>query len=388
MTALLLSPATTRELGSAGRGQFAAATTLVLITATIATAGLQDASTVFVARHGLSPRGWLRQMRPVIGPVTVAAVIGVVATSLWLLPGLGRTGAAVVALGVVVQLLFNWVAGLVAGLGDVKSLSRMTWVPAAARLCSILALFVLGDMSVLAAVAVFAAAPLLGLAAVDRDLLRDDQDRSSEPHRAALLRYALMTAPGTIASVLLLRVDQVLGLHVMGAAALGLYSVAAGLAQFPQTLATAARQVVLTRTKTAGSTLLGQIATLGVASTLMAVCVAGVTPLLATFVFGPEFKGLFAPTAVLCLGVPAWVLVQALGPVLLLRGRARVHSAGLFAGAVANLLLILLLCGRLDGGATGAAAASSLAYSLTAGWMAVATVRTAPVALKTTQEQP
>jgi O-antigen/teichoic acid export membrane protein len=165
------------------------------------------------------------------------------------------------------------------------------------------------------------------------------------------------------------RLDQVYLLPLMGAHAVGLYSVAATVGAAPLTVAYALSASTYTAIATSeGSERHAHQAAAARAALYWAIAVsaaaAAASYVLIPIVFGDKFADARIPTLICVLGSSAMVVAQVCGNALAAANRGLVMTLSQLGGLVMAVVLALWLASQY--GASGAAAASSGGYAVAA----------------------
>jgi O-antigen/teichoic acid export membrane protein len=173
----------------------------------------------------------------------------------------------------------------------------------------------------------------------------------------------------TISLFLLLRVDIFLLNAQVTRREVGLYALAAALAELTFIFTDSLAQVILPRQvaesfQEAGAYTAQIMRTSLVSSILIVAGILVAGPYLVPLVFGKEFRGSVGAMFSLAPGIVAFATIRTLGGVLIRLNRPLVVSSVTAAAMVLNIVLNLLLIPRW--GIVGAGLASSLAYSLLA----------------------
>jgi O-antigen/teichoic acid export membrane protein len=180
----------------------------------------------------------------------------------------------------------------------------------------------------------------------------------------SMWRFAALAFAGVLAASSVAKLDQVVGLPLIGAQELGLYAVAVSFAELPLAVSAACRAYLIG--VRADPTDLGaqqravRVVVSGTAlGCAIAACVAH--PVMMAM-FGKEFEGAVGPAIILLCGTAIYSLGASLTGILLALGRVKVQSLALIAGAGVSVVLLIVL---RQWGAVGAATASTIGYTLT-----------------------
>jgi O-antigen/teichoic acid export membrane protein len=378
---VLTQPILARGLGVDGRGELAAAMAPHLLAVVVATLGLPEALTYYLAKHPSITRRALFWTVPFCVCLSVICLLATLVALPFLSTGDPRL-AQLILVGVGLTL-----PALVVSMLRGAAIGRQMWFAVAAeRLISVglrvvifVALLLLGKLTVLAALLVLTLAPIAAGAAFWRLLRRPPSDPAERPLSGSTVRllvsYGNRLWLGTIVSMLLSRMDQILMAPLSSVADVGLYSVANTISDLPLlvTLAIAGALFgVNSKERDSGKLVLTARLTLlvnGVGCVFLALTLPWwVVPL-----FGAEFGGAVVPTqmllisAVICTpGLMANMSISAWG-------RPGLRSAGLAITLVVNLSVFVLLVPRM--GVIGACWTSILTNAVMASYMIVTASR-------------
>ncbi|ROR55242.1 O-antigen/teichoic acid export membrane protein [Luteococcus japonicus] len=374
LVAFVTAPVLAQSLGVLGRGEVASATAPFLLMSVVASLGLPDAVTYFVASRSV-------RMRTIVGGVMgIAAALGLLASagialaSGWLaggdtaLAGLVRIAAIPLPL----YLCLGVVRGIAQGLNRWNLVAREQAIFAVSRLMFIVGLLGAGHLDVLTATIVFVVSPIMGglaylpLLGSSLDYPRTIREPAS---LARLFRYGSMTWLGAISGILIFRLDQTLMTPLSSTEELGLYVVAAAIGEIPGILTTSIQNVTLAKqSEDPQLRTLGETSRLGLlANGLLSLGLAAASPLIIPLLFGREFKSAVATAFILVLAATLNVPGAVVGAGLAARFRPGLRSLALAIACIANLVGLILLVPRF--GATGAAwcmVLSSLVHSAVA----------------------
>lgn len=188
---------------------------------------------------------------------------------------------------------------------------------------------------------------------------------------AGLLAEGTRYAPGQIAEIATVRLDQVLAVPIAGAVQAGYYAVASTLATLPLGLAHAIGAAVFKRIAASEASEALRVKAQGIRAgivlgTQAALVMLVVFPWGVPLLFGPEFSGAVPAAMVSAIGTPfaitAYVGTQALAA----EGRVAALTAAQIAGLVVGISSLFVLGHNY--GALGASAASGLGYLCTMTW--------------------
>ncbi|MGX4653453.1 lipopolysaccharide biosynthesis protein [Micromonospora sp. SCSIO 07396] len=389
VSGLIVSPFLSRELGPEGRGLFAALTLPIVVCGWLGTYGLQDALAFHVRQRRLSRRDAARVSMLAAVPLGLVAVLllGVLGLFVFDRTAGERQQFMLLTLLAPVHLLTNLVIGALTGASDVGGVNLMKAVPAVLRTVLMVIACVAFDLSpfwsALLALTSTATGVLFGLPRLRRragsgSCADAESDTAAGPARRAgavdrpgpipvrsLVRYALVCLPGVLAATSSARLDQVVGLPLLGARELGFYAVAVSVAELPTVVATAARTILMGGADAEGVTSVLWVARMALPAAAFgcAVLAAGAGLLVPRF-FGVAFAPAVLPTVILCAATVVYTCVQVFSALLLAHGEPARSSAALVAGSLTGVLLLVVLAPL---GAVGAALASLVGYVVAAG---------------------
>lgn len=370
--AVLVSPILARELGPGGRGEYAALTVPIIVAGLVGTFGVQDGLAYFISQRNVSPRTALRVALRVVGPLVVLSAAITIGVGLFAFPpDLSALEFWVVVALAPLQVVNNLVVGVAMGARDVRAINTLKIVPTLARTVVIVALCVLLELTPFWAAFVLLLSSAVGTI---RPLIRlysggvRSQDDGVTPRR--LLRFSLTAFPGVLALVSSAKLDQMLGLPLIGRQELGLYAIAVTFAELPLVVSTATRMVLMGTSASSGTlykhlrVLRFSVVFCALACILLALC----APLVIPIAFGRDYLGAVVPSVILLLGTIAYSIGTGMSSLLLVLARARAQSICLIAGAAVGVCALVLL---REEGAVGAAIASVIGYvvSLIFSWI-------------------
>jgi O-antigen/teichoic acid export membrane protein len=371
LTAIVVSPVLARSLGVDGRGVYAALTMPILMLGIVGTFGVQDGLAYAIAQRGLSRRHALRYLWSTL-PMASAATMAAAAVIGFLLfrnePGGVLKSFLILTLSLPLLVAYNMAIGIATGSSDVRGVNGARIAPTIVRAIVVISLCLATAVSPLTAAAVLILSASIGLAWI---CIRCHRGVPTEPDatpvfpRAAMWRFSWIAFPGVLAGVSTARLDQIIGLPLIGARQLGLYAVAVSLAEFPMVFGTAARSALLgmradSVIATEGQQLIRRVTgAVAVAAALMGLATWRLVPT----VFGREFSGVVLPALILLAATVVYTVANCLSAALLALGNPSGQSRALLVGAAASMGSLV---GLRSLGATGASMASALGYVVTA----------------------
>lgn len=378
---VLTQPILAQALGVGGRGELAAALAPAALSVAVATLGLPEALTYYLAKHPRITRPallWATLISSVLGGLCLVAAAGA-------LPFLS---AGDVTLGdLVVLATALTIPALVIGVFRGAACGRQMWTTVAAerlvstslRILAFVVLWMLGGLTVLTAVLVSCLSPIIAGVVYWRLLLRPPHDDSEQPMDGGTLRPLVSFGSrmwlGAVASMLLARIGQILMAPLSSVEDLGLYSVAVAIADLPLIVAIAIQGTLYgVNSKSEDAAKLTTTTRLTLFIGFAGCAVLGSTlPWWIEPLFGSEFGGATVPTlmlmfsALICIpglmaatGISAW-------------GRPGLRSVGLGITLIANVSIFVLLVPPL--GVIGACWTSIASNVVMTGFMVVAASR-------------
>jgi len=375
LAALVSAPLLAQTLGVSGRGSVAAATSPLQLAVALCALGLPQSLVHFVAAWpGVAAQFARRAALTQVSAGLVGSAVLVVAAPL--LAGDEDDVANlmfVAAIALPATLLVGVLRGIASGMHMWALVTAERCTTEGLKLLGFVTLWISGGLTVLSAVVVTAASPILGgmayLSVIRRVRSIHIGEVPSLPTESPTFRdfftYAFRIWIGSLSGILLTRVDQVIMTPLSGTEALGYYVIAVNVSDVALLANNAVRDVTLAsdsaRNDTTRATLSARLSF--VLSAVVGLAVLASSPLWFTKFFGEAFAPAQSLAVLLVtanvLGVPGSVA----GAVLSSRGFPGRRSASLCVAALVNLCLLVLLVPRL--GALGAALAT-LVGNLTA----------------------
>lgn len=372
---VLTQPILAQALGVDGRGQLAAALAPAALAVSVATLGLPEALTFYLAKHPSLTR------RAMVSSVAVTAALGALCLlgTLVFLPFLSTGDAELgsyimLAIALTVPaLVIGVMRGAAAGRQLWSQIARERLVNTVLRVAAFVILLVLGHLTVMSAVLVSVLSPIVAGIVYWRLLLPAPR-AADEPALAggiarALLSFGSRTWLGAVASMLLARIGQILMAPLSSVGELGLYSVAGTISDLPLIVAIAIQGTLFgVNSKTNDAARLTATTRLALLVGFVGCTALGATvPLWIGLLFGREFTAATVPTlmlmfsAILCIpGLMAATAVSAWG-------RPGLRSLGLGITLVFNVSAFVLLVPPL--GVIGACWTSIFSNVLLTGYM-------------------
>jgi O-antigen/teichoic acid export membrane protein len=366
--ALVTGPITARVLGPSGRGELTAAVVYSTYLAIILSLGLPTAVGYALATGRSGAGALLASVLRYAGLLVVPSVVTGMYAGLALsrFTTVGRVGVAVLIGLTPVAVVGLCIEAMIRARGELGVLTRTRFLALGFPAVAVVLLWLTGTLSVLSMTVT--TVTLLALVVTYTWSRLQASPRDAEPLRP-LLRYGFRSAPGMMATAVSARLDQALIAPILGATALGLYSVAVTVSALPLALAWAVSTRAFAEVGTASeddkllvaskyirmALLLSIPATLGVAVA---------SPVVMPLLYGAAFKSSLVPTLLL---LPSTVALSFLGPAELCMsalGRPGRASAAEGAGTAVGVVALLVLLKPL--GIRGAALATSLDFGVSA----------------------
>ncbi len=365
VTGLLASPVISRGLGVTGRGELAAGLAPYLLASLSMGIGLPQAITFVVARHQGLVRRVLRHALLMTALSGLVATLVTVALAPLLSGGTDRIRMLIVfgAIWITPTLLVPVLRAGAQGLNEWRLVAAEQGVAGILRFAAIIALAVTHHLTPASALVATAAPTVLGglvylglrLPHTDGPLAAPIVDPAGYRQ---LARFGGQVWFGSIASIFLWRLDQVLMVPLSNAHQLGLYAVAVSVSEVPIVFSNSVRDVILPAESKAP--ILGRPATAVRLSTmaclLFAGAIAACLPWALPLIFGGAFRAAVVPALILLVAVVVNNVATVCGAVLVARSRPALESIAISAALSANVIALLVLVPRY--GATGAAAAT------------------------------
>ncbi|MGH3751274.1 MAG: oligosaccharide flippase family protein [Pseudonocardiaceae bacterium] len=378
---VLTQPILAQALGAAGRGELAAALAPAALALAVATLGLPEALTYYLAKHPRITRPallWAALISVGLGGLCLVATVAA-------LPFLS-TGDAVLGNLIVLGIALT-VPALAVGVLRGAAVGRQMWtaiaierlVNTSLRIVAFVSLWLLGEFTVLTAVLVSTLSPIVAGVVYWRLLVRPPHDDTEQPLDGGILRLLLSFGSrmwlGAVASMLLARIGQILMAPLSSIEDLGLYIVAVTISDLPLIIALTIRDTLYgvnsRANDAAGITTTTRLTIL--VGFLGCAVLGGTLPWWIGPLFGAEFGAATVPTlmlmvsAMICIpglmataGISAW-------------GRPGLRSIGLGVTLVANVSVFVLLVPPF--GVIGACWTSIVSNVVLTGFMVVVASR-------------
>lgn len=298
LVGLISAPVLARSLGVEDRGDVAAATAPAALLQSIATFGLPAAVTYYIARRPSQLRSTS------IRGLWLTAIFGSLTTVVFCLVAPVFSGGNSALIKPMIIANFFGLITLLVGVLSATAMGPQEWPPTVAervlsgiyRLVLLIALFSLGRLNSYTAVMILASTSAFGGLAyigIVRRIFYSGRVRSESElvERSEMVRYGMSAWSGSIAGILVGRMDQLLFVSVSSTYELGLYVVSVTISDVIYIMAGAASSGIFAVASASNGmpdvARYSRIATIG--GCLVAVPVALATPLILCNLFGAEF---------------------------------------------------------------------------------------------------
>jgi O-antigen/teichoic acid export membrane protein len=369
---LLLSPLIARALTPTGRGIYSAVTMPILVLGIVGTFGLQDALAQTLARRLISQPNATYVLRRIALPLFFVAggVAYILGAYIFRGDASGHRVYDIVLASLTVQIAFNITIGIATGLSDFSAIRAFRIVPTVIRAVVVIVLLCTSSLTPTTAAAALLLSPAPSLVWYLARLHRRRDPAvgtgavpDGVPWRA-LRRLSWGCFPGVIATMSTTRLDQVIGLPLIGAKQLGLYAVAVSISEIGLIVCTAGRPMILALdfSEQTHRQRYRSILSLGLLATIcLNAGIALATCLWLPAVFGHSFTGAIAPTVILAGAAIVYAYAVLGSASLICHGDTKGQSIALIGGAATN---IAALYAFRHHGAVGAAWASVVGYGV------------------------
>lgn len=363
LAGFLTAPILAQGLGVAERGEVTAATAPLALGMSVFTMGLPEATTFFVARNPQKVRSILLKSTSIL---VFPALLG---TALFLLLGpyfsahndFLKNIMAICTLMLLPSLWLGVLRGAALGLEGFKWAATERTFTSVSKLLIILCLYLSDSLTVLSGSLAIGITCFIGIFIYIPFVFNSkykNKDNSTDIDRKQILAYGMRQWFGSLAGILLARLDQLLMVPLANSYELGIYVVAVALADLGIIVNKALREVIfaLESQETSGERVAQAARISNLATALIGCLVAVSSYWLIPLLFGDEFSPAWIVTVILVvasiLGNPGSLA----GTGLSASGRPELRSWSLVAGCIVNVILMLLLVPQH--GAIGAAFAT------------------------------
>jgi O-antigen/teichoic acid export membrane protein len=343
-----------KSLGVSGRGEVAAATAPLMFAVALLTLGLPETLTYFVARGGAG-----RLSRQLGISLVALAISGSIGT--WLIVIFAHPLSAgsnqlaglmtIASTALVPALLTGALRGVAYGAQSWWLVMAERTLSALLQLVTVGGLFVIGSLTPMTATLTIAATTFAGAVvylvtprwwAALHDSNKSSGTLDSLPRVAS---YAWRIWGGSIAGIVLLRLDQVMMTPLAGVEQLGIYVVAVNVSGVALLFNSAVSQVMFAvESGEQSATRVGRAARITTLVTaLVGGCLAAASPWMVQIVFGAEFSPAVPVIGVLVLTYALAIPGSVAGAALSARGHPGLRSLGMTISAVFYVVAMFLL---------------------------------------------
>jgi O-antigen/teichoic acid export membrane protein len=378
---VLTSPMLAHALGVEGRGELAVVLAPSSLAVAVATLGLPDALTYYVAKH---PRITGRGLGFALALSALVGLLCLLASAValpFLSTGDDRLGKLILlATALVVPTL---AIGVIRG----AAIGHQMWTAVAVervvgtllRVVLFAVLILVDDLTVFTAMLISQVSSLVAGAAYWRLWSTARAAHEVTPFvgnlRRAVVSFGVRVWLGSVAEMVLARTAQLVIGPLSNVAEVGLYTVAVTISDVPLIVALAVRDALYGLNSKAKDA--GQVAATSRVAILIAavncLCLGGTLPLWLGLVFGEQFVAATAPTLILMVSATICIPGMMAAAGLSAWGRPGLNSIGMVATVVSNLLALVILVPVL--GAVGAACAGLIANVVLTTYMVTVAAR-------------
>jgi len=355
-----VAPLLTHALGPEGRGLVAAASVPFSLLSAALTIGIPEALTYAIGRKIIHHRAALRGAMAIllVSAAGAAAILWVLAPAMSV--GSETVKALIRLSGLIfipTQLLWAF-RGYAQGLHDWGRINREKLISAVFRVVAIALMFIADELTIEAATLALIVAPATGLIAYTALGIAPKIPGCAQSSVGYLLSFGSKVWLGSIAGILLSRLDQVLIAPLSDATQLGYYAVAVNVGDLSLFATAAVGSVLLAKESSAPSNM-----RVAACSSLLFIAVGAVTiPLCASAfwwlpaIFGRDFEPSVAVAVVLLCTSVFGCSGSIAGATLTARGHPEVRSRSIVIGLVVNVVALVWMVPIL--GALGAGLAT------------------------------
>jgi len=364
LSTFLAAPILAQGLGASARGELAASTMPLTLVAAALTLGLPESLAFYLSGRRsdyVSARNKSFIILFIAGLLGSAALLGLSSV----LGGGNVKVTKLISYSCIfaVPSIIMWASrGLSQGMQLWNRLNAEKIIVGVSRLAAIIILIVIGKLNLESTFIVYVLAPLTGFCAyinLKKSALKRIDPNAPRMINATLLRFGLRVWWGSLAGILLTRLDQVLMLTISTDTELGYYSAAATVADIPLIITAAVSTLLLSRE--AESPKLSR--TTQASRLTLWLVLAGVTATGTTaywwfpWAFGQEFAPGIPSLLILLVSMALTAPSSVAGSFMTARERPTSRSISLVMGLAVNMVLFFALVPRL--GALGAALATA-----------------------------
>lgn len=344
---LVTAPMLAQTLGVAGRGELAAATAPLLLAVGAVTLGAPEAITYHIARGLGRARTVLLRGLAILAFAGLLATSVVIGTAQQLSGGDDRLAGLIVlaAYAITPALLVGGLRGHAAGRERWGLIAAERSLTALLRLVSIVALAQLNLLTPESATFVIAATSVVGGVVYFALISRSSVISSVALGSPRMLRFGMGLWIGSVAGVVLSRIDQLVIVPLSDLRTLGIYAVAVTVSEVVLVFNKSVRDVVFAAESVDGQddrlSRASRISTIVTTAGAAAVALASIV--LIPWLFGDDFVEAVPVTALLLLAIVLGNPGSVAGAGLNARGKPVLRSLSLVIAAAVNIALLFLL---------------------------------------------
>ena len=363
LASVLTGPLLAYSLSVGDRGRYASVAGAIIVGTVFGSMGLPNAGAFFSARDNC-PACIRRQLG--VHSVCFGVVSGALAGAvLFFESGALQLTLLEISLAggmTAVSIVNEAQRGLLRGVLKYRRLGAERLISVAVRAGSLVFVLSLGRLDLRVAISCGLGLPIVASSVVlSSGVARVRHVTHAHRESLPLLRFGARVWLGDIGGYVTSRLDQLIMAPLAGVDQLGLYAVAVSYSELPQVSLAIIRQILLpyqaVRSDVQRSSLVTRVA-FSVSCVVLVPLVALSSIIVLPLMFGSPYRGAVQVTAVLAVGVPAWMAGGAISAVL--EGLNRPGGASIANGVAAGATVVLLPGAVLAFGALGAALVTSL----------------------------
>lgn len=364
MSTLLAAPILAQGLGASARGELAAATMPLTLVAASLTLGLPESLTFHLAKGRVD---YTSARNRTLLALSLTGVLGalILLVSAPLLSGGNLKVTDLIAFSSIFAIpsVVMWtLRGLSQGMQLWSRLNREKMLVGGSRLVTIIVLLACNALTLESVFIAYMLSPLVGFLAyinLKRSAKSGDFSNNDHVSTRTILQFGMRVWWGSLAGILLTRLDQVLMLSVSTESELGFYSAAATVADIPLIVTAAVSTILLSRESSSPNVARAtQASRLTFLLVLLCVAFAGATSLWwFPLAFGEEFRPALPTLIILLIAMACTAPSSVAGSFMTAKGKPSARSISLFAGLAVNVALFFLFVPA--SGAIGAATATA-----------------------------
>lgn len=363
---LATAPMLASALGPTGRGELAAATTVLVLFVSMSTLGLPQALIYYTARKGKNHHTLVLKITLLLGCFGILSSACIFILSEFLSDGNAHLAKLICFAGLAISpaLILASLRGIASGVQAWILVASEKFISNALRLSAILLAYTSDRLTLETATLIIAITTFIGILAyvpLPRFTRAYEPISSLEPHWQEILPFSIKLWAGVLTGALLARLDQVIMLPLAGATQLGIYAVAVSIGEMALLFNYAVNAVMNAREAHNPSAeslaMAARISSLVTALGCVAIALLSVWAV--PLVFGNEFSSVVPVIWILLTGIALGNAGSVVGSGLNGRGRPGMRSASSAIALVVNVVSLIILAPSF--GAIGAAIATTVA---------------------------